>query len=104
MIGKKDLVRRLAEKKYGVGNLDARKLSECTQMYDYFEEVVKEALMHGEKIVLKGFLTFSVKNRSARKARNPKTNEIETFPSVRVVHCSASKALKDAVKNIGGGD
>ena len=101
MIGKKDLVRRLAERKYGTGNLDARKLGECEQMYDYLEEVITDALTHGEKIVLKGFLTICVRNRKARKARNPKTNEIVTFPPVRVINCKPAQALRDAINRKG---
>lgn len=40
-----------------------------------FISCVSEALESGEGIELRGFGTFHVKHRQARKARNPRTNE-----------------------------
>ncbi len=40
-----------------------------------FISCVSEALESGEGIELRGFGTFHVKYRQARKARNPRTNE-----------------------------
>lgn len=36
---------------------------------------VMEALKRGERVELRGFGSFRVQQRAARKARNPKTNE-----------------------------
>jgi integration host factor subunit beta len=43
-------------------------------------ESIKKALMSGEKIEIRGFGNFRLKNRNPRKARNPKTGESVDVP------------------------
>ena len=38
-------------------------------------DVIGESLKDGEKVAIVGFGTFEVKDRPARKARNPRTGE-----------------------------
>ena len=60
-------------------------------------ETIKSALAEGDKIQLIGFGTFEVKDRKARKGRNPQTGkEIEIAASKMPVF-KAGKALKDSV-------
>jgi len=55
-------------------------------------------LASGDAVSLVGFGTFSVAERAARTARNPRTGEaIEVGPS-KAPKFKAGKALKDAVK------
>ena len=57
-----------------------------------------DSLRNGESVSLVGFGTFSVANRAARTARNPRTGEtIQVGPS-RAPKFKPGKALKDAVK------
>ena len=58
---------------------------------------IKEALSKGEKIEIRGFGNFRLKQRRPRKARNPKTGESVDVPSKRVLHFKVGKALKDAL-------
>jgi len=59
---------------------------------------VTGALQNGDAVSLVGFGTFSVAERAARTARNPRTGEaIEVGPS-KAPKFKAGKALKDAVK------
>jgi len=59
---------------------------------------ITEALKKGDSVSLVGFGTFSVADRAARTARNPRTGEtIHVGPS-RAPKFKAGKALKDAVK------
>ena len=59
---------------------------------------VTNALKGGDLVSLVGFGTFSVADRAARTARNPRTGEtIHVGPS-RAPKFKAGKALKDAVK------
>ena len=59
---------------------------------------ITKALKDGESVSLVGFGTFSVVDRAARTARNPRTGEtIQVGPS-RAPKFKAGKALKDAVK------
>ena len=59
---------------------------------------VKDALAGGEKVVLIGFGTFSVKERAARTGRNPRTGAAIKIPASKNVGFTAGAALKDAVK------
>ena len=60
-------------------------------------EAIKSALSEGDRIQLIGFGTFEVKDRKARKGRNPQTGkEIEIAASKMPVF-KAGKALKDSV-------
>ncbi|MBN2054861.1 HU family DNA-binding protein [bacterium] len=61
-------------------------------------EGIKDALAKGDKVSFVGFGTFNVVKRSARKGRNPKTNEVIDIPQTTVVRFKPGKELKDAVK------
>jgi integration host factor beta subunit len=62
-------------------------------------ESIKESLVKGEKIEIRGFGNFKLKNRNPRKARNPKTGEKVDVPEKRVLHFKAGKALKEAINS-----
>lgn len=69
----------------------------CESVIESLAEEIKNCLVNGDKIIFKGFIGFEVSERPERKARNPKTGEIDTFPAVKSVKCKISKAIKDAV-------
>lgn len=56
------------------------------------------SLKNDEPVVLVNFGTFVVKQRAARKGRNPKTGEEIKIKASKVVSFKAGKALKDAIK------
>lgn len=58
---------------------------------------IKDGLKKDGSIQLIGFGTFAVKERGARKGRNPKTGEEMRIPASKNVGFKAGKALKDAV-------
>jgi integration host factor subunit beta len=60
-------------------------------------ESIKEALNRGEKIEIRGFGNFRLKERLPRKARNPKTGERVDVPQKRAVRFKAGKALREAL-------
>lgn len=62
-----------------------------------FISSVEEALQKGDKVVLVGFGTFEVRNRAARKGRNPQTKEEITIPASKAPVFKAGKGLKDKV-------
>ena len=62
-----------------------------------FEEIT-DALASGNRVELRGFGAFSVKNRPARTGRNPRTGETIKIAATRTPKFRAAKALKDAVK------
>jgi len=55
-------------------------------------------LAGGNSVSLVGFGTFSVADRSARTARNPRTGAPINVPASKAPKFKAGKALKDAVK------
>ncbi len=54
-----------------------------------------DALAKGERIALPGLGVFNVKERKARKGRNPRTGEEITIPARKVVTFTAAKSLKE---------
>ena len=58
-----------------------------------FTESVQGALQRGDDVVLVGFGTFSVKERSARTGRNPKTGEPIEIAASKVPSFKAGKSL-----------
>lgn len=64
---------------------------------DGFIDAVACALKSGDTVNLIGFGAFSVKERAARKGRNPKTGEEIAIPASKVPEFKAGKGLKDAI-------
>ncbi len=59
---------------------------------------ITDALARGESVSVVGFGTFSVTQRAARTARNPRTGETIHVPASRAPKFKAGKSLKEAVK------
>jgi len=55
-------------------------------------------LLSGDSVSLTGFGAFSVTERAARTARNPRTGEPIDVAASKAPKFKAGKALKDAVK------
>lgn len=69
------------------------------------EEVFKniiEALNRGEKIELRGFGSFRVRQRDARRGRNPKTGAPVDIPAKRVPYFKPGKELKELINAVLG--
>ncbi|MCA0980049.1 MULTISPECIES: HU family DNA-binding protein [Exiguobacterium] len=90
-MNKTELIQAVAEK----ANVSKK---EATVVVEATFESITEALQNGEKIQLIGFGTFEVRERAARKGRNPRTKEDIEIPASKVPAFKAGKALKDAVK------
>ena len=59
-------------------------------------ETIKEALIKGDKVQVLGFGTFEVRERAARKGRNPRTGEEIEIESSKLPSFKAGKSLKEA--------
>lgn len=64
---------------------------------DAFTSSVTDALKKGEKVQLVGFGTFEVRQRAARKGRNPQTKAEIKIPASKAPVFKAGKALKETV-------
>ncbi|HEX3032193.1 MAG TPA: HU family DNA-binding protein [Bacillota bacterium] len=59
---------------------------------------IEGAMAKGEKVQLVGFGTFEVRERAARKGRNPQTGAEIQIAAAKIPAFKAGKALKDAVE------
>ena len=59
--------------------------------------LIIEQLRQGDKVQIVGFGCFEVRERPARKGRNPQTGEEITIEASKLPAFKAGKALKDAV-------
>ena len=63
-----------------------------------FDSII-EALHRGDKIELRGFGSFRLRERKARIGRNPKTGETVHVPTKRVPYFKAGKELKELINS-----
>ena len=70
---------------------DAERLVEIV-----FESII-DTLNQGEKIELRGFGSFRVRERGARRGRNPKTGDPVSIPAKRVPYFKPGKELKELI-------
>jgi integration host factor subunit beta len=61
-----------------------------------FDSVIS-ALQSGDKIEIRGFGSFRIRQRNPRIGRNPKTGERVEVPAKRVPYFKPSKELRDLV-------
>lgn len=71
---------------------------DATRAVDAVFSSIQASLAKGEKVQLIGFGNFEVRNRAARKGRNPQTGAEIQIPASKVPAFKPGKALKDAVK------
>ncbi|MFS1518562.1 HU family DNA-binding protein [Bacillus sp. SCS-151] len=60
---------------------------------------IGDSLKDGNKVSLLGFGTFEVRERAARKGRNPQTGEEIEIAASKAPAFKPGKELKEAVKN-----
>lgn len=86
-MNKKELIEAVSEKA-GMTQTDVQKA------VDALTDVIADALKEGTRVQLTGFGIFEQRIRSARKGRNPKTNEEIDIPEKKVPAFKASMPLK----------
>ena len=88
---KKDLIDIVAKK----ANLTHKASRESV---DVFLNSIRDSLKRGEKVVITGFGTFSVRKRASRPGRNPKTGERITLAARKAPGFTPGKTLKKVVR------
>lgn len=88
---KKDLIEIIAKK----ANLTNKASREAVQV---FINSIRDSLKRGEKVVITGFGTFSVRKRAERIGRNPKTGDRITITARKAPGFTPGKTLKKAVR------
>ncbi len=56
-----------------------------------------KALEDGRRIELRGFGSFSVRQRKSRHTKNPRTGKMMDIPQRNTLHFTMSKSLKEAL-------
>jgi integration host factor subunit beta len=84
----------LVEKVTGLGDLTRRDGEVIVETI--FGSVIG-ALQSGDKIEIRGFGSFRIRQRNPRIGRNPKTGERVEVPAKRVPYFKPSKELRDLV-------
>ena len=88
---KKDIVRQISEE-IGETQLKTKKIVQLT-----FNAIV-ETLLETGRIELRKFGVFEVKQRKARKARNPQTGDPVEVPPKNVVTFKPGKEMEERVR------
>ncbi|ANC77690.1 MAG: HU family DNA-binding protein [Bacillota bacterium] len=71
---------------------------DASKAVDAVFEAITGTLQSGDKVQLIGFGNFEVRERAARKGRNPQTGQEIEISASKVPAFKPGKALKDAVK------
>ena len=71
---------------------------EVEKVFDATITLIQEALKKGDKVSLTGIGTFSVVDKKARMARNPKTGAQVSVPAKKAAKFKAGKELKEILQ------
>ncbi|TCS93404.1 HU family DNA-binding protein [Hazenella coriacea] len=92
-MNKTELINKVAE----ATNLSKK---DATKSVEAVFSAISDALCSGDKVQLIGFGNFEVRDRAARKGRNPQTGEEIDIPATKVPHFKAGKQLKEEVNKV----
>ena len=88
---KKDIVLRITDLT-GIKQVDVKRIVQKTF------DVIVESLNRNEKVELRNFGVFKIKERRARFGRNPRTGESVPVPPRRVVVFKPGMEMKQKIK------
>ena len=88
---KKDLIEVVAKK----ANLTNKAAKDSVHV---LLQTVRDSLKRGEKVVITGFGTFSIRKRASRVGRNPKTGAKITISARKSPGFTPGKTLKKVVR------
>jgi len=70
---------------------------QCEVIVNSIFDAIRDALAAGEKVELRGFGSFKVRQRRSRDGRNPKTGEPVHVPPKTVPYFKPGKDLRERV-------
>ncbi len=89
---KADLINKIARE------MDIPK-QEAEEGVNLFFQSIKEAILKGEEIEIRGFGSFRFRKRTSRAGRNPRTGEPVRVPPKKVLYFKPSKLLKEMLNS-----
>ncbi len=91
LMTKKDIVLKITDAT-GIKQVDVKKIVQKTF------DVIIDSLMQGDKVELRNFGVFKIKERRARFGRNPRTGQSVPVPPRKVVVFKSGLEMKQKVK------
>jgi len=91
----------LADAIYSALPVDKLKASQLVELY---VDIIKEGLEKDGKVMLSGFGAFEVREKKARRGRNPQTGDSLTLRARRVIKFKVSQLLKKTLNGEAVGD
>jgi integration host factor beta subunit len=91
---KSELVEKLVESNAAL----SRKESEL--VVNIIFDSMCDALKKGEKVEIRGFGSFTIREREAREARNPKSGDVVRIPAKRTPFFKTGKELRERVNDL----
>ena len=88
---KTDLIEKVSEKVSFLNKKQTDKV--VNRIFDN----IRTALAKGDKVEIRGFGSFTIRNRDPREGRNPSTGEKVSVPAKKVPFFRAGKELKKMV-------
>ena len=88
---KKDIVLKISDDT-NIKQIDVKKVVQKT-----FDNII-DSLVRGEKVELRNFGVFKVKERRSRTGRNPRTGEVVPVPSRKVAVFKPGLEMKNKIK------
>ncbi len=86
---KRDIVEMVSEK------MDGYLKKDIARSVDIIIETMTECLARDQRIEVRGFGCFSVRQRKAKSTKNPKTGKTMNIPAKNTLHFTMSKSLKE---------
>ena len=90
MLTKQNLITQL-QTQLGMGRQESR------QLLEKLFKVMKNTLSRGDDLLISGFGKFSVRQKRARRGRNPQTKERMTLAARKVLVFKASGVLRKGI-------
>jgi DNA-binding protein HU-beta len=90
-MNKSELIAKVAE-------LSELSKKDASKAVESVFEAISDALKGGDKVQLVGFGNFEVRERSARKGRNPQTGQEIEISASKVPSFKPGKALKEGIQ------
>ncbi|HKI51017.1 MAG TPA: integration host factor subunit beta [Geothermobacteraceae bacterium] len=90
---KSELIEKLS---YAAGSLNKK---EAEVVVNTIFDSIGDALIGGDRVEIRGFGSFTVRERDAREARNPKSGEIVSIPAKKTPFFKTGKELRARVDN-----
>ena len=70
---------------------------ESARIVDMIFDIIKGKLEHGENVKISGFGSFTVRDKNARRGRNPQTGEEIIISARRVLSFKPSNVLRNHI-------